>query len=145
MLSQTSLLIFFFVILRGAGSNGDSLGQRSPVEGNVRGQVWWCTAIIPALGRQRQEEGKFEASLVLVPLHFLPWSVTLRQGGSWAPVAHACNLSQLLRRQTSGGCSNPNITKKIKEDEGVRISNFMSVCFVSLAVGLDIFSFGRST
>jgi hypothetical protein len=27
------------------------------------GQVWWCAPIIPALGRQRQEDSKFKASL----------------------------------------------------------------------------------
>jgi hypothetical protein len=26
-------------------------------------QVWWCTPVIPALGRQKQEDFQFEASL----------------------------------------------------------------------------------
>jgi hypothetical protein len=30
----------------------------------VNGQAWWCTPLIPALWRQRQEISEFEASLV---------------------------------------------------------------------------------
>jgi hypothetical protein len=31
----------------------------------ISGQAWWCTALIPALGRQRQAElCEFEVSLV---------------------------------------------------------------------------------
>jgi hypothetical protein len=30
----------------------------------VLSQVWWCTPLIPALGRQRQAISEFEASLV---------------------------------------------------------------------------------
>jgi hypothetical protein len=36
-----------------------------PVQQNsVHAGQWWCTPLIPALGRQRQEDHEFEASLV---------------------------------------------------------------------------------
>jgi hypothetical protein len=30
------------------------------------GWVWWCVCVIPALGRQRQEDYEFEANLVYI-------------------------------------------------------------------------------
>ena len=38
---------------------------------NVNSQVWWCTPVIPVLGRLRQEDCRFKASLGnLVRPHF---------------------------------------------------------------------------
>jgi hypothetical protein len=42
---------------------GASVKEGSSRQKGERSQAWWCTPVIPALGRLRREDGKFQDSL----------------------------------------------------------------------------------